>query len=141
MKSSQGPSGQHFYDVECQQTEQAAEAMTGGAYLFTQMPLPSTVPILEVKHRRLGHIDGIRDQGDDEAGQRAEYPPLRAVEHDPYAAPEVLAAAEGLDAVRVGDGVVYPVGAGELVVPDAVGREERALGLGQGVPSVGDGRY
>jgi hypothetical protein len=100
--------------------------------------LPSTVPILEVEYRRLRYIDRIRDQGDDGTGQRAEYPPLRAVEHDPYAAPEVLAAAEGLDAVRVGDGVVYPVGAGKLVVPDAVVREERALGFGQGVPSVGE---
>lgn len=112
-------------------------------HLFGHVPGSGTEAFLVVKDDGLGDVDAIGHAGDDKADQGRQEPALAAVEQDVDAAPKVLAAAQGLDAVCVGDAVVHPVGGGELVVPDALVVDDRRLGLGKGrveaVDVVGQG--
>ena len=97
-----------------------APGKASGSYHFAEIPRPLAVPVLVVKHDRLGNIDNVSDDCDDEATQGTQDPPLGGIEGRVHAAPEVLPAPQRLDPVSVGDTVVHPVGRGELVVPHAL---------------------
>lgn len=99
-------------------------------YLLVDIPPLDAVAILVVKQGRLGHVDDVGEHGNDEPNQSTEDPSLCAVEQVVDAAPKVLAAAQGLDPVGIGDAVMHPVGRGELIVPDAFVGEDGAFGFG-----------
>ncbi len=112
-----------------------------GPHLFSEIPRSCAIPVLEVEYRRLGHIDAIGQQGYQEADDSAQYPALGAIEQHNEPAPPIFAASQLFHAVCVGNAVVDPVGASELVVPSTFVRGGGEFGLGHRLLALCESLY